>query len=106
MRLQTEQRHQEIDEIVVENLQVHAIELQMKRQPPDVAVMIRYCLMKGYGGSECKLVISFRRSSTLWLMLNVIAMYASVDRIALLPVLILINVLSTWHVLDVFDVFP
>jgi hypothetical protein len=104
MAIHTEEQNHVHDGNDFNHLQQH--QQQQQRQIPEEAVMIRHFMMKGYYGKECKLVISFRQSSSLWLILNVIVMYASVDTIALLPVLILINVLSTWHVLHVFDVFP
>ena len=51
---------------------------------------------------KLKYVIGFRINSSVWLVIRVVAMYASVDVILLLPMLILINVVSIWHVIHVF----
>jgi hypothetical protein len=79
-----------------------------------VAVMIRQCRMIGYYDHDdhrfigiqneptMKLVVTFRRNSSVWTVLRVMIMYASVDAILLLPILILFNVVSIWHVLSLF----
>lgn len=80
-----------------------------------VAVMIRQCRMIGFydhddhrligiqNEPKVKLVVTFRRNSSVWTVLRVMIMYASVDAILLLPILILVNVVSIWHVLSVFN---
>jgi hypothetical protein len=72
------------------------------------AVSIRRRTMKVYGGKvvEDKIVLSLRRNSMLWIVLEVVAMYASVDTVSLLPLLILTNVATTWNILCVFGIFP
>ena len=86
-----------------------------------VAVMIRQCQMMGYYDYDddnnyhdhhrfssihhtpkMKWVVSFHRNSSVWIVLRVMIMYASVDAILLLPILILFNVVSIWHVLYIF----
>ena len=78
------------------------------RRPPQrsTAVTIRQCRMIGYYNGchtpNTKYVVAFRRTSSVWIVLRIMIMYASVDTILLLPILILINVVSIWHVLCVF----
>lgn len=84
-----------------------------QRSPRSTAIKIRQCLMMGYYDHhqfadinhepKLKYVIGFRRNSSVWLVIRVVAMYASVDVILLLPMLILINVLSIWHLIHVFS---
>jgi hypothetical protein len=78
------------------------------QQQVTLSVAIRRRTMKGYYGqqNELKTVISLRRKSSSWIVLRIIAMYASVDSLSLLPLLILLNVLSTWHVLHVIFDYP
>ena len=52
---------------------------------------------------KMKFAMTFHRNSSVWLVIRVAAMYASVDVILLLPVLILINVVSIWHIIHVFS---
>ena len=86
-----------------------------QRSQRSTAVMIRQRRMMGYYDDndhhqfvginhepKLKYVIGFRRNSSVWLVIRVVAMYASVDVILLLPMLILINVLSIWHLIHVF----
>jgi hypothetical protein len=64
--------------------------------------------MKGYGGKlrEDIPVLSIRQKSCAWSVVEVIAMYASVDTITVLPLLILTNVICTWNMLCVIGAFP
>jgi hypothetical protein len=89
-----------------------------QRSQRSTAVMIHQCRMVEYyddhhhhqqhhftginNEPKMKYVIGFRRNSSVWLVIRVVAMYASVDVILLLPMLILINVLSIWHLIHVF----
>jgi hypothetical protein len=55
-------------------------------------LLIRRKLMKGYGKQENKWVLSIhRRPSFLLGFLEVICQYAAVDKITLLPILIIFN---------------
>jgi hypothetical protein len=55
-------------------------------------LLIRRKLMKGYGMQENKWVLSMhRRPSFLLGFLEVICQYAAVDKITLLPILIIVN---------------
>ncbi len=57
-------------------------------------VFLRQHLMPRYGGvEELKIVLSLPSESLLIDFLQVICMYASVDPITLLPVLIIVNVI-------------
>ena len=82
-----------------------------------VAVMVRQRRMTGFYDTEdddhrfigiyhattkMKYVVSFRNNCSAWVVLRVMIMYASVDAISLLPILILINVVAIWHVLSIF----
>ena len=61
-----------------------------------------YHFRRHHNVRQMKWVGTVRRCSSVGLVLRVIILYASVDVIVLLPVLILINVVSIWHVLSVF----
>ena len=87
---------------------------QQQSPHQSVAVLIRQVRMIGKydnedhrwscfeNGPTMNLVITFSKSSSLWTVLRVMIMYASVDEILFLPILILVNVISIWHVLSVF----
>ena len=83
--------------------------VQVSRRSPDAprgilgSLLIQGKVMKGYGGKAArKRVVSVRRSSSLWGVLEVICIYAAVDKIALLPILIIVNTLAFLNTLHTF----